>query len=250
LSEDIEQLIERLRSITPKVAGFAIGPGTDASAEVNKAYDEEYHRIVRTIVKQPGEVDLIPPFISESDGLRELFEDLQLRHSSREPRRRYLNSEFDAWRARRAASPTSGPPPPPAFDWAVVQRDWERAVTELQTDPANAMTSAVSALESILKHSIEKSGETWSETDKLPELWAKVRTAIRTSLPSTPRSTAFLRALDGLSDAVASLGTLRNKAGSAHGRGMAHDRASRAEASLVVYSAGAVGRAIRDAIGE
>jgi hypothetical protein len=250
MSDEIEPLIDRLRFIVLKVAGFAIGPGTDASTEVNYAYEAEYRRIVRKIVRQPGEVDLMPPFIAEADGLRELFEDLQLRHSSRQPRRRYVNSEFDAWRARRAARSSSGPPPPPAFDWAVVQRDWERAVIELQTDPANAMTSAVSALESVLKHSIEKSGETWAETDKLPGLWAKARISVRKRLPSNPRSAAFLRALDGLSDAVAALGTLRNKAGSAHGRGMAHDPASNAEASLVVYGAGALGRTIRDAMGE
>jgi hypothetical protein len=250
MSDEIEALIERLRSITLKVAGFSIGPGTDASAEVNNAYDAEYHRIVRKIAQQPGEVNLLPPFISESDGLRELFKDLQLRHSSREPRRRYVNSEFDAWRARRGARSIGGPPAPPAFDWGLVQKDWARAVDELQTDPANAMTSAVSALESVLKHSIEKLGESWAEADKLPELWATVRAALREKLQPRPRSAAFLRALDGLSDAVAALGTLRNKAGSAHGRGMAHDPASKAEASLVVYGAGAIGWAIHDAIGE
>lgn len=250
MSEELDPLIEGLRSIALRVAGFQIGPGTDASNEVNSAYEAEFRRIVREIVKYPEEVDLMPPFIAEADGLRGLFEDLQARHSSRAPRRHYVNSEFDGWRERRATRAVSGPPAPPAFDWRVVQQDWERAVAEIQTDPANAMTSAVSALESVLKHSIEKLGDGWTEADKLPELWAKVRVSLRKSRSSNPRNAALLRALDGLSDTVAALGTLRNKAGSAHGRGPSHDPASRAEASLVVYSAGAIGRTIRDVIGE
>jgi hypothetical protein len=250
MSDELDPLIERLRSIALRTAGYQIGPGTDASDEVNKSYEAEFHRIVRNIVKHPGEADLMPPCIAEADGIRGLFEDLQARHSTRAPRRQFVNSEFDAWRVRRVTRSIGGPPAPPAFDWGLVQKDWERAVGELQTDPANAMTSAVSALESVLKHSIEKLGDSWADTDKLPDLWATVRSAFGKSLQPSPRSAALLRALDGLSAAVVALGTLRNKAGSAHGRGMAHDPASKAEASLVVYGAGAVGRAIRDAIGE
>lgn len=248
MSDEIDVLIERLRSIALRVAGFQIGPGTDATREVNDAYEKDFRRTVREILKEPGELDLVPPFIRDIGGLRDLFDDLQARHASRAPRREYVNREFDSWKARRVTRSSPGPPVPPAFDWKIVQQSWQRATVDLDVDRGSAMTSAVSALESVLKHAIEKLGDTWTETDKLPELWAKARSALRRELPINPRNAAFLRALDGLSETVAALGTLRNKAGSAHGRGEAHEPATRAEASLVVYGAGALGRAVRDAI--
>jgi hypothetical protein len=247
VTEDVDAWIERLRSIALQVAGYKIGPGTEAAPEVNAAFEKEYDQLVKQILKQPGEVELLPPFIRDIGGLGGLFADLQARQASRTPRRDYVNREFDEWRARRTSRAPRGPPAPPAFDWEIVQKSWQRAIDDLDTDNESAMTNALATLESVLKHSIEKCGDTWLETDKIPELWSKIRTSLRRKLPVNPRNDAFLRALDGLSNAVAALGTLRNKAGSAHGRGATHDAASKAEASLVVYAAGAIGRAIRDA---
>jgi hypothetical protein len=245
-----ERKIESLRSISLKVAAWALGPGTDATPGENASAEAEFIRLAAEFRGDDRERDLMPAIIAQASSLGNLFKDLQGREKSRSPRKALVNREFDDWLERHRLDAAPGPAIAPAFDWKAVQQDWERATAELVTDPSNAMTSAVSALESVLKHVVEKSGGTVREGQKLHELWYDVRQILSRTLPPGPRSTALLNALQGLSDAVSALGALRNKVGSAHGRGQSHVPATRAEASLVVYGAGAIGKTIRDAFGE
>ncbi len=118
----------------------------------------------------------------------------------------------------------------------------DRAVASVETDPAAAITAACAIFEAFCIDYIENEGIECPKKLGALALWKVVRSRMKLS-PATGMDSSLKQILGGLASVVNGVSSLRNRSGSAHGRGSreyrveAHDAklAINAAATLVVY---------------
>ena len=118
----------------------------------------------------------------------------------------------------------------------------DRAVAFVETDPAAAITAACAIFEAFCIDYIENEGIKRPKKLGALALWKAVRNRMKLS-PATGMDDSLKQILSGLASVVTGVSSLRNRSGSAHGRGSreyhveAHDAklAINAAATLVVY---------------
>jgi hypothetical protein len=125
------------------------------------------------------------------------------------------------------------------FDPEGVHAVWRKAVARRHSDPEGAITSARTLLETVCKKILDKQGVPYDEKDDLPALYRKVALTLDIA-PSQYTEETFKRILGGCTNVVEGLGTLRNKAGDAHGQGGNPVRPDARHAQLAVNLAGAM----------
>lgn len=122
------------------------------------------------------------------------------------------------------------------LNWAYVQRVWRQAAERVATDPAAAITSARTLLESTCLHILDARGVEHPNDGDLPSLYR--RTARELRLAPDQQTDQIFRQLTGgcvtLANATAGL---RNALGDAHGRGPQDPPASGRHARLGVNAA-------------
>jgi hypothetical protein len=195
----------------------------------------DFDFLVQTLVslKQRGYVD--------SDGFK----------TPKDPRRNgchYLFAEAKKLTYRGYQSARSLDPAPAAAPLAGLltaaglhqcQRDFERALGSIATDPEQAIGNASSLLESICKAILERAGEPAEE-------W-RIKPLVEQSLkhvalaPASAAEPAIASAIAQLADLAQSIGTIRNKSAAAHGRGPDHRPLQPRHARLAVNAAATVG---------
>jgi hypothetical protein len=126
-----------------------------------------------------------------------------------------------------------------SFDADGVHAAWNTALERRHTDPAGAITSARTLLETVCKHILDETGGTYTDRDDLPSLYKAVATVLKLA-PSQYSEEAFRRILGGATSVVEGLGSLRNKIGDPHGQGRAAVRPLPRHAQLAVNLAGAM----------
>lgn len=114
---------------------------------------------------------------------------------------------------------------------------WTRALARRSSDPQGAITMARTLLESTLKTILEDRGVEYRDNDDLPALY-KVASKELNLAPGDYSEDAFKQILGGAHSVVVGLGSLRNKAGDAHGAGRRSYRAAGRHAALAVNLAG------------
>lgn len=120
-----------------------------------------------------------------------------------------------------------------------VQADWRKALERRTRDPEGAVTAARALLESVCKTILDDANVTYTPKDDLPALYRKVAKLLRLA-PSDYSEEQFKRILGGCTSVVEGLGSVRNVAGDAHGRGRASYRPAGRHAALAVNLAGSM----------
>jgi hypothetical protein len=120
-----------------------------------------------------------------------------------------------------------------------VQADWRKALERRTRDPDGAVTAARALLESVCKTILDDGGVPYTTKDDLPALYRKVAKLLRLA-PSDYSEEQFKRILGGCTSVVEGLGSVRNVAGDAHGRGRASYRPAGRHAALAVNLAGSM----------
>ena len=120
-----------------------------------------------------------------------------------------------------------------------VQADRGKALERRTRDPDGAVTAARALLESVCKTILDDASVRYSTKDDLPALYRKVAKLLRLP-PSDYSEEQFKRILGGCTSVVEGLGSVRNVAGDAHGRGRASYRPAGRHAALAVNLAGAM----------
>ncbi len=117
---------------------------------------------------------------------------------------------------------------------------WAKALDRRESDPEGAITLARTLLETVIKHVLDESNESYDDTEDLPKLYRRVARTL--NLGPDQHSEDPLRAiLGGMMTAVNGLGTLRNRLSDSHGRGRRRPvKPSSRHASLAVNAAGAM----------
>ena len=130
-----------------------------------------------------------------------------------------------------------------ALDFDTVERDLERALASIATDPEDAVTAACSVLESVCRSIIIELGMDLPDKKDIQGLYRAVREPLglapeRTDLPS--EIAGDVRAiLGGLNSTVQGIGALRTHGGDAHGRERGFRRVDSRIARLAIHSASA-----------
>lgn len=135
--------------------------------------------------------------------------------------------------------PTPLAPVPKAaatLNWTTVNREWGKAVERLHEDPAAAITSARSLLESVCIHVLEERGEVADRGGDLQQLYRAASRLLGLS-PDQQAEDVFRQVMGGCATIANGLAAMRNKFSDAHGRGGADAEAAARHARLAVNAA-------------
>lgn len=126
------------------------------------------------------------------------------------------------------------------FDVVGVHSVWGKAIARRSTDPDGAITVARTLLETVIKRILDECGETYSDKDDLPKLYATVAKLLNLA-PNQHTEEPIKAILGGALNLVNGIGTLRNHLSDSHGHGgKLRIRPSPRHASLAVNTAGAI----------
>ncbi len=121
-----------------------------------------------------------------------------------------------------------------------VQRDFERAVEQADTDPEDAITSACSTIESTCKCLLDKMGQPYPKQQDISGLTREVQRHLNLSPDRADVGEDIKRILGGLSNVSGGIGALRTHAGDAHGRGKKTSRVDSRIARLAIHAASTI----------
>lgn len=114
--------------------------------------------------------------------------------------------------------------------------EFERALTNIQSDPPAAVTAACAIIEAFCKVYIEEEGLQLPAEQTVKRLWAVVQADLGLD-PSSVADQDVKRVLGGLASIVDGVGALRTHAGSAHGHGSPGLQITSRQARLAVHAA-------------
>ncbi|MCL0091709.1 abortive infection family protein [Dehalococcoidales bacterium] len=121
-----------------------------------------------------------------------------------------------------------------------VKADFERALSSIESDPAGAITSACSTLESVAKSILDGLGKPYPKDQSIqPLVFATLRELALA--PDQYSEAEIKRILGGLVNVLAGIGVLRTKYGDAHGRGTEFAQLLPRHARLAVNAASTIG---------
>jgi hypothetical protein len=122
------------------------------------------------------------------------------------------------------------------FGSEAVNEEIERIRLNLDTDPSAAITASRALVESSCKAVLERMGQSVNDKDELPALYKKAAAALRLD-PTQHEEAIYKQTLQGLVSSVQGLAELRNKMGSAHGKGVKAVRPAPRHARLAAGAA-------------
>lgn len=121
-----------------------------------------------------------------------------------------------------------------------VKADFERAISSIESDPAGAITSACSTLESVTKSILDGLGKPYPKDQSIQPLVSATLREL-TLAPDQYSEAEIKRILGGLVNIPAGIGVLRTKYGDAHGRGTQFAQMFPRHARLAVNAASTIG---------
>ena len=153
-------------------------------------------------------------------------------------------SETDVDRVREWVGGGRTPAAAPAsaaetLNWAYVHREWAKAAARVSTDPAGAITSARSLLESVCKHILDDQGILYESNWDIQRLYRTAARALTLS-PDQQAEDVLRQVLGGCATVINGLAGMRNQFSDAHGRGQSDAEAEIRHARLAVNAAGTI----------
>ncbi|TQV77346.1 hypothetical protein FLL45_05220 [Aliikangiella marina] len=118
-------------------------------------------------------------------------------------------------------------------DFSSIEKEFERALKNIDTDPHASITAASSIIESVCKTYIETFGLEMPNKKNILPLWKTVQKHLGLNIDRNLGEDEQ-KILSGLSSIVDGIGAFRTHIGSAHGRGIKPPRITVAEARLAV----------------
>lgn len=121
-------------------------------------------------------------------------------------------------------------------DFASIEAEFGRAISQLERDPHAAITAASSIIEALCKSYIETFNLEMPANQSISYVWRTVQAHLGLNLDQVLRDDQK-RVLQGLASIVDGVGSYRTHIGSAHGRGLNPPEVSVPEARLAVNAA-------------
>ena len=125
----------------------------------------------------------------------------------------------------------------PFVDRPFVQKQWQKALSEVDSDPEGAISTARALVETVCKHLLEELGIEFKDDGDLAALF-KATVAILNLAPSTKASNCLKQMMGGAFSVMNGLAGLRNEFGDAHGKAKGYVGPEPRHARFAVNSAG------------
>lgn len=215
-----------------------------AGGDRRETDEDDYLSLRKDLLAEPELKGALPYFITSCRDLTSFWDFIKPKFVHWIDRRQYLRAEFErplVFLENWSQTPTDDETREilSGLDSKAVNDAWRKAFSRKSGDPEGAITAARSLLESVCKRILDKKGITYSDREKLPKLYSMTASSLMIA-PNQQTNEAMKQILGGGVTVVEGLATLRNKAGDAHGKGVASLPGSPAHASLAVTMAGAV----------
>jgi hypothetical protein len=237
LSEELEDLDAMpIRDVVEALQNAMIAISTGGSRD-----DPAYGRLRQRVINDPRTAAHVPSIVRAARTPDQLWA-----HVTKQ--RHYSERRTEIWDAFKSLfDMLEGGSPSDRIvsdslqrlDVAEVHHIWMRALGRRTDDPAGAITSARTLLESTCKHILDGIGEPYDDGSDLPKLYRKTATTLNLS-PDQHEEQVFRQVLGGCTAVVEGLGSIRNRLGDAHGKGRKAAKVSPRHAALAVNLAGAM----------
>ncbi|KGW17831.1 abortive infection family protein [Burkholderia pseudomallei] len=122
-----------------------------------------------------------------------------------------------------------------AGDFASIEAEFDRAVSQIDRDPHAAITASSAIIEALCKTFIETHGLDMPANQTIGPLWKVIQHHLGLNIDRTLQDDQK-RILQGLASIVDGVGAYRTHIGSAHGRGIEPPRIDASEARLAVHA--------------
>lgn len=204
-----------------------------------------YEHLRREHMADPIIRDMLPKFVRTYRNLSAFWPYIKHEASTYAERRQIIGGAFtplmDYLEGRNSApSDKVASDALETFDAEGVHAVWAKALARRNTDPEGAITVARTLLETVTKRILDEMGETYTDKEDLPKLYASAAKALNLA-PSQHTEEPIKAILGGAMNLVNGIGTLRNRLSDSHGRGgKLPVKPSPRHASLAVNTAGAV----------
>lgn len=123
------------------------------------------------------------------------------------------------------------------LDFESVKVDFERALSQAESDPEDAVTSACSLVESVCKCILEELGVPLPNKQDIQHLSEALAKALNLSPARKDIEPDMKQILGGLINVAAGIGALRTHSSDAHGRGKSQGRIDSRTARLAIHTA-------------
>jgi len=228
------ELLEKVKSFQDLAIDYATGKHVD---------NAKYEKLRQELLAEPLLKNKWPEFIRTYRNLGQFWSFIQPKFKSYRERRQYLWEQFSP--VLEVLETPGSPADKPVseilarFDVEHVHTVWTRATERRTEDPAGAITSARTLLETVCKHILDESGATYEDNADLPKLYRLTADVLKLG-PTQQSEDIFKRIFGGCQTVVEGLGALRNKLSDAHGKGKVPANPEPRHAELAVNLAGAM----------
>lgn len=120
-----------------------------------------------------------------------------------------------------------------------IERDWQRALDKVESDPEGSITAIRSLLESTCRWILDELKIEYKDDGDISRYYQLVASELNLS-PSAHDEQLFKQILGSAQGLVSGLAGLRNKYGDAHGKGQKYYRPSPRHAKLAIHLGGAL----------
>jgi len=228
-----QQLLEEVTSLKHILMARATGEQAD---------EGKYQQLRRRLTSNALVKDRLPRFVRTCGSLGEFWTLIQDQIRTYAKRRRYITEQFDevlAFLEQQAAAPGDELINPwlNKVDAPHVAAAWQTALERRASDPAGALTSARTLIETVCKHILDEQKVNYSDTDDLPQLSQLTAHSLKLS-PSQHTEQIFRQILGGCQSVIEGLGALQDRHSDADGTETAGFRPAARHAELAVNLAG------------
>lgn len=202
----------------------------------------KYSKLRSTLIADRKIKSLLPKFVVRCSDENQFWQFIKNEFPTYDQRRKYIYEEFHPLIDRLEGNSTSLAEEIvtdilPSLNSEHVREIWNRALERRASDPDGAITLARTLLESVCKLILDELEIDYQDDFDLPKLYRLTSEAIKLS-PSQYTEVLIKQILGGCASVVTGLGSLRNKASDAHGRGKKAIRLSSRHAELAVNLSG------------
>ena len=222
--------IEQLQTV---LLARATGEGDDQA---------EYHRLRAILMANSSIEPLLPRFVHSCRDLGQFWALIKVQYPGYQARREFIWREFrpvfDAIEhglsspVEKTATETLS-----KLDAEHVRRYWAKALERVHGDPAGAITSARTLVESICKLILDAQGIDYEKNQDLNKLYKQAARSLNLG-PDQHEPQVFKQILSGCYSVVEGVASLRNSLGDAHGQGASPVQPAARHAILAVNLAG------------
>lgn len=208
-------------------------------------FDEGYTQARNYFMSDTVLKQYLPAWVKTNRSLNQFWQFIKIKSNNYAGRRDFIWNEFEQLLSF-LESKSNLPPEVDIettfirFNSDEINKAWRKALERRQTDPEGAITIARTILESVCKHILDARGVEYNKIKiDLSELYKSTANELNLS-PDQHTLKIFKQILGGCSAIVNGLGTLRNKLGDAHGKGMTPVKPKSRHAELAVNLAGSM----------